>query len=176
LGRRYGSISEKPPQQLYNGIRPLARKKQLEMGRVTSARATPLTFRQCCMILDATTITTEDELDAALARCGFASTSASNTPGWIWAPWMWEWKCRTPPLARALAGRSFAGFIVAIQHGAFQVFELDQRNDWYHLVGEIQGEVSEQELSEFFHNATMDAPFLERSRRLREKYQRLTEH
>ncbi len=128
------------------------------------------------MTLDATTITTEDELDAALARCGFASTSASTTPAWIWVPWTWEWKGRTEPLARALSGRSYEGFIVAIEHGAFQVYELDQQNDWYHLVGEIQGEVSKQELTEFFHIATIDAPFLERGRRLREQHQRPTEN
>jgi hypothetical protein len=115
------------------------------------------------MMLDATTITTEDELNAALARCGFASTSASNTPGWIWVPWTWGWKGGTVPLARALSSRPYEGFIVAIQHGAFQVYELDQQNDWYHLVGEIQGDVSEQELTEFFRIATMDVPFVERS-------------
>jgi hypothetical protein len=120
-------------------------------------------------------ITTEDELTAALAQCGLASTSASTTPEWIWVPWTWGWKGAIEPLAHALAGRPYEGFIVAIEQGAFHIYELDQQNDWYHEVGVILGDVSEQERTECFHVATMEAPFLERSRRIREKQPRPTE-
>lgn len=120
------------------------------------------------MALDTTTIRSKEELNAALACCGFASTSASNTPEWIWVPWTWEWSGRIP-LSRAIVGQPYEGFIVAMKGGAFQIYELDQQNDWYHLVGEIKGEVSEQELTAFLRIATMDAPFLERHRRLREQ-------
>src|SRR4051812_46327793 len=108
-------------QQIHQCIMRETTCTQEQTACISAARPTRRMFRQCWMRMNTTMITTEDELTATVAQCGFASTSAVATPTWIWIPWTWGWKGATEPLARALAGEHYEGFIVAIQQGDFHI-------------------------------------------------------
>jgi hypothetical protein len=89
-------------------------------------------------MLNASRIKTEQELAELLLRCGYASTPPNESPAWGY----WQDECRGDelPLARAIMG----DFFFTAEGEAFELFMLDPQDFWFHLVGYLHGEVSEQ--------------------------------
>src|SRR5262245_12132745 len=116
-------------------------------------------------MLNAKQIQTEAELQQLLADCGFASDAPSTAPSWDF--WQSEWRRRKVPIARYLLDFPNVEYFVAINDGAFQVYEQDQQNFWFHLVGEVLGDVSAEELAARLQIMTQGGGILERRLALR---------
>ena len=117
-------------------------------------------------MLNAKQIQTEAELQRVLAQCGFAS--AAPTAARSSDFWQSEWRRHTVPIAcYLLEFPPYVEFFVAINDGAFQVYEQDQQNLWFHLVGEVVGDVAAEELAARLRIMTQGGGILERRLALR---------
>jgi hypothetical protein len=117
------------------------------------------------LMLNAKQIHTEAELQQLLVQCDFASDSPTVAPSWQF--WQREWRRHTLPIARYLLDVPNVEFFIAINDGAFQVYEQDQQNFWFHLVGEVVGDVSAEELAARLGIMTQSTDVLERRLALR---------
>jgi hypothetical protein len=116
-------------------------------------------------MLNAKRIQTEAELQRVLAQCGFASDAPTTARSWHF--WQREWRRRPLPIACYLLDFPYVEFFVAINDGAIQIYEQDQQNFWFHLVGEILGDVSAEELAARLRIMTQGGDILERRLALR---------
>ena len=111
------------------------------------------------------TIQTEDELQRVLAQCGFAAAAPATAPSWHF--WQSQWHGQSLPIACYLRTFPYDEVFVAIHDSAFQVYEQDKQNCWFHLVGEVLGEVSEDELAARLRILTQPEGILQRRLALR---------
>jgi hypothetical protein len=97
------------------------------------------------------TISTADELAVLLARCGFTSEPWFAVP---WTPWQREWRDQTMPISRHLTGFGATDYFVTIEGDSVHVYFLDPLNDWFYIVGEVQGVGSEADVQAMLARAT----------------------
>jgi hypothetical protein len=97
------------------------------------------------VMLNAVMIKNEQELAELLAQCGYVSTPPSESPAWGF--WQRECEGHELPLARAIGE-----FFFVAEGGAFGLYVLDPQDFWFHLVGYLQGDVSEQAVVEMLQD------------------------
>ena len=125
----------------------------------------PSVHERGALTLNALTIQTEDQLQRVLAQCGFAAAAPAIAPSWHF--WQSEWYGHLLPVACYLCSFPYDEVFVAIHDSAFQVYEQDKQNCWFHLVGEVLGEVPEDELAARLRILTQREDILQRRLALR---------
>jgi hypothetical protein len=101
--------------------------------------------------LKASQIRSEADLAEILARCGFASDAPQQAPSRDF--WKNEWRSRELRLSRYLTDFPNDEFFVVVDKDVFEVYVQDRQDFWFHKIGEIQGDTSEQELCAMIRRA-----------------------
>ncbi|GEM_PF-3462344 len=102
-------------------------------------------------MLNPTYITTHEQLGVILAQCGFDSDPPDRSP--VFGAWEREWHREPIPISRYLRGFVSADFFVVVQSDAFQIYEMDPQNHWFHCLKQIQGIITEEMLSDIIRQA-----------------------